>query len=54
VVTVVAGFVFVPALGVMGIVFALVWVGILLMRRDLVGKMERGELPSQQGQVPDP
>lgn len=48
VITIVAGFVFVTALGVMGIVFALVWVGILLLRRDLVGKMERGELPSQQ------
>lgn len=38
----------VPALGVMGVVFALVWAGILLLRRDLVGKMARGELPSQQ------
>jgi hypothetical protein len=48
VITVVAGFVFVTALGVMGVVFALVWVGVLLMRRDLVRKMERGELPYQQ------
>ena len=38
----------VPALGVMGVVFALVWAGILLMRRDLAQKMARGELPSQQ------
>jgi hypothetical protein len=38
----------VPALGVMGVVFALVWAGILLLRRDLAGKMARGELPSQQ------
>ena len=38
----------VSALGVMGVVFALVWAGILLLRRDLVGKMARGELPSQQ------
>lgn len=38
----------VPALGVMGVVFALVWGGILLLRRDLAGKMARGELPSQQ------
>jgi hypothetical protein len=38
----------VPALGVMGVVFALVWAGILLLRRDLLGKMARGELPSQQ------
>jgi uncharacterized protein DUF4233 len=42
----------VPALGVMGVVFALVWGGILLLRRDLAGKMARGELPSQQ--VRDP
>ena len=42
----------VPALGVMGVVFALVWAGILLLRRDLAGKMARGELPSQQ--VRDP
>jgi hypothetical protein len=38
----------VPALGVMGVVFALVWAGILLLRRDLLGKMARGELPGQQ------
>jgi Protein of unknown function (DUF4233) len=38
----------VPALGVMGVVFVLVWVALLLLRRDLAGKMARGELPSQQ------
>jgi hypothetical protein len=38
----------VPALGVMGVVFALVWGGLLLLRRDVAGKMARGELPSQQ------
>jgi hypothetical protein len=38
----------VPALGVMGLVFAAVWGGILLMRRDVLRKMERGELPAQQ------
>jgi hypothetical protein len=42
----------VPALGVMGVVFALVWGGLLLLRRDLAQKMARGELPSQQ--VRDP
>ncbi len=41
----------VAALGVMGVVFALVWGGLLLLRRDVAGKMARGELPSQQ--VPD-
>lgn len=38
----------VPALGAMGVVFALVWIGLLLLRRDVAGKMARGELPSQQ------
>lgn len=45
--------VLVPALGVMGVVFALVWGGLLLMRRDVAQRMARGELPSQQ-QVRDP
>ncbi|NMH96755.1 DUF4233 domain-containing protein [Pseudonocardia acidicola] len=39
--------VFVLALGIMGLVFALVWGGLLLMRRDVAQKMARGELPSQ-------
>jgi hypothetical protein len=38
----------VPALGIMGLVFGAVWGGILLMRRDVRRKMERGELPAQQ------
>jgi hypothetical protein len=42
----------VPALGVIGVVFALVWAGFLLLRRDLMGKMARGELPSQQVREP--
>jgi hypothetical protein len=42
----------VAALGVMGVVFALVWAAILLLRRDLMGKMARGELPSQQVREP--
>lgn len=42
----------VPALGIMGLVFALVWGGLLLLRRDLAGKMARGELPSQQVREP--
>jgi hypothetical protein len=42
----------VPALGVMGGVFVLVWVVLLLLRRDLEGKMARGELPSQQPRDP--
>ncbi len=37
----------VPALGAMGLVFAAVWGGVLLMRRDVLRRMERGELPAQ-------
>jgi hypothetical protein len=37
----------VPALGVMGLVFLAVWGGVLLMRRDVLRRMERGELPAQ-------
>lgn len=39
--------VFVPALWVIGVVFAAVWIGLVLMRRDVARKMARGELPSQ-------
>ena len=46
--TVVAGFVLTTPLGVVGVVFALVWAGLLLMRQDVARKMARGELPSQQ------
>ncbi len=42
----------VPALGVLGGGFALVWGGRLMLRRDLAGTMARGELPAQQ--VRDP
>jgi Protein of unknown function (DUF4233) len=43
----------VPALGIMALVFALVWGVILLLRRDVARKMERGELPAQQRSGPD-
>ena len=49
VVTIVAGFVLVTPLGVVGVIFALAWAGLLLMRRDVARKMARGELPSQRG-----
>ncbi len=42
----------VPALGALGVVFALVWGGLLLLRRDVAGKMARGELPAQQIREP--
>lgn len=37
----------VPVLGVLGVVFALVWVGLLLFRRDVARRMARGDLPSR-------
>jgi hypothetical protein len=45
---IVAGFLTVVGLGVMGVVFALVWGALLYMRQDVAGRMARGELPSQQ------
>jgi Protein of unknown function (DUF4233) len=44
----------VPALTVLGVVFALVWLGLLLLRRDLAGKLARGELPAQRRQAGEP
>jgi hypothetical protein len=37
----------VPALGIMGLVFAAVWAGLLLMRRDVARRYARGDLPAQ-------
>jgi hypothetical protein len=37
----------VPVLGALGVLFGLVWAGLLLFRRDVARRMERGELPSQ-------
>ena len=37
----------VPALAVVGLVFAAVWAGILLMARDVRRRYARGELPAQ-------
>lgn len=37
------------ALAVLGVIFGLVWLALLLMRRDLAQKLARGELPSQGG-----
>jgi Protein of unknown function (DUF4233) len=47
-VTIVAGFLLTVPLGIVGVIFALVWGGLLLMRRDVALKMARGELPGQQ------
>ena len=48
VVTIVAGFLLVTALGIMGVVFALVWAILLWMRHDVGKRMAEGRLPSQQ------
>ncbi len=48
VVTIVAGFWLVTGLGIMGVVFAIVWGVLVWMRWDVRRKMERGLLPSQQ------
>jgi nicotinamide riboside transporter PnuC len=38
----------VPALGILGLVFGLVWAILLWMRRDVAKRMAEGRLPSQQ------
>ncbi|MBO0878294.1 MAG: DUF4233 domain-containing protein [Pseudonocardia sp.] len=35
------------ALGVLGLIFGLVWFALLMMRRDVAARMARGELPGQ-------
>lgn len=42
----------VPVLGVLGVLFGLVWVGLLLFRREVVRRMAAGELPSQRPREP--
>ena len=37
----------VPALALVGLVFAAVWAGILLMARDVLRRYSRGDLPAQ-------
>ena len=37
-----------PALGILGLVFGLVWAILLWMRRDVAKRMAEGRLPSQQ------
>ena len=43
-----AGFV-VPVMWALGALFGLVWLAVLLMRRDVARRMALGQLPSQQG-----
>lgn len=44
----VASYLVLPPLGVIGVVFALVWAYLLWLRRDLLRRMAEGRLPSQQ------
>jgi hypothetical protein len=37
-----------PALGVIGVIFALVWIYMLWLRKDLLKRMAEGRLPAQQ------
>jgi lysylphosphatidylglycerol synthetase-like protein (DUF2156 family) len=43
----------VPALGVLGVVFGFVWAVLLWMRHDVAKRMAQGRLPSQQQSPPD-
>lgn len=39
----------VPVLGVLGVLFGLVWVGLLLFRREVARRIAAGELPGRTG-----
>ncbi|WP_167970546.1 DUF4233 domain-containing protein [Lentzea indica] len=42
-----------PAMGVIGVIFGLVWAYLLWLRRDLLKRMAEGRLPAQQQQQND-
>lgn len=46
----IATWVLLPALGVIGVIFGLVWTYMLWLRKDLLKRMAEGRLPSQQQQ----
>jgi hypothetical protein len=48
----IATWVLLPALGVIGVIFGLVWTYMLWLRKDLLKRMAEGRLPSQQQQAP--
>ncbi len=48
----VAGFVVHPALGAVGVLFAVVWAYLLYLRRDIAARMAAGRLPGQRGAGP--
>ncbi|GGU75943.1 DUF4233 domain-containing protein [Lentzea flava] len=43
-----------PAMGVIGVIFGLVWVYMLWLRKDLLKRMAEGRLPAQQQQQQAP
>ena len=44
----IATWILLPALGVIGVIFGLVWAYLLWLRKDLPKRMAEGRLPSQQ------
>lgn len=44
----IATWILLPALGVIGVIFGLVWTYMLWLRKDLLKRMAEGRLPSQQ------
>lgn len=46
----IATWILLPALGVIGVIFGLVWTYMLWLRKDLLKRMAEGRLPSQQQQ----
>ncbi|MFS8103606.1 DUF4233 domain-containing protein [Lentzea alba] len=47
----IATWILLPALGVIGVIFGLVWVYMLWLRKDLLKRMAEGRLPAQQQQT---
>ncbi|MEV6244030.1 DUF4233 domain-containing protein [Lentzea sp. NPDC051838] len=46
----IATWILLPALGVIGVIFGLVWIYMLWLRKDLLKRMAEGRLPAQQQQ----
>jgi hypothetical protein len=44
----IAGWLVHGAIGIIGVIFAIVWLVILYLRNQVLGKQKRGELPGQQ------
>jgi hypothetical protein len=46
----IASWLLLPAMGVIGVIFGLVWIYMLWLRKDLLKRMAEGRLPAQQQQ----